>query len=100
MIIYSLYSPSVTSETKYCIQDNTEGVWLSPSLFTCISTIETVWSSTDNLPLLKIPKTRFKSYGDAAFSVAVPNTWNYLQEHIRSVFNHRTFQIQIENLSV
>ena len=34
--------------------------------------------------LLKIPKTRLKTYGDASFSVYGPTQWNNLPEHIRS----------------
>ena len=40
---------------------------------------------SDNLSLLKIPKTRLKSYGDAVFSVPGSTEWNHLSEHIQSV---------------
>jgi len=48
----------------------------------------------DNPSLLKIPKTRLKSYGDAAFSVTEPNTWDHLEKKKHeSCFDCRTFQI-------
>ena len=47
------------------------------------------WNSLVGTPrstnqyLLQIPKTRLKTYGDDAFSVAGPTKWNRLPGHIR-----------------
>ena len=46
-----------------------------------------------NQYLLQIPKTRLKTYGDGAFSVAGPTKWNRLSEHIRLAH-----QIQIKDI--
>jgi len=48
------------------------------------------------MSVLKIPKNRFKSYGDAALSVAGINAWNYLPEHIRSVSTIRLFKSKLK----
>ena len=40
---------------------------------------------SDSLVLWRIPKTKLKSYGGAAFCVVRPNRWRHLPEHIRYV---------------
>ena len=44
---------------------------------------ENIGLRSDNQNLLKIPKSRLKSYGDRAFSVAGPILWNDLPENLR-----------------
>ena len=46
--------------------------------------------------LLSVPKTKFKSYGDRAFSVFGPKLWNKLPERIKSIESIDTFKTELK----
>ena len=54
---------------------------------TCSRTLR----STDQ-KLLAVPKSRLKTYGDRAFSVAVPKLWNELPLDLRSLVTFNLFK--------
>ena len=47
---------------------------------------------SDNCNKLIIPKSRLKSYGDRAFSVAGPKLWNELDDELRLCTKLDTFK--------
>ena len=48
-----------------------------------LSLKENIGLRSDNKNMLKVPKSRLKSYGDRAFSVAGPSIWNTLLDNLR-----------------
>ena len=53
---------------------------------------ENIELRSDNKNLLKIQKSRLKSYGDRAFSVAGPALWNSLPDNLRLCSSLDTFK--------
>lgn len=53
-----------------------------------------------NCFLLTIPKTRLKTKGDRAFSVAGPRLWNTLSPDIRAVPSNGTFKSRLKTCSL
>ena len=51
-------------------------------------------SSSQNF--LSVPRTRFKAYGDRAFSTAAPRLWNQLPPELRSVTSVDQFRSQLK----
>ena len=51
-------------------------------------------SSSQNF--LAVPRTRLKTYGDRAFSVAAPRLWNQLPPELRSVTSVDQFRTQLK----
>ena len=47
---------------------------------------------SSNQILLQVPMSRLKSYGDYAFSVAVPTLWNRLMVDIRNASSLENFK--------
>jgi len=50
--------------------------------------------------LLQVPVSRLESYGDCAFSVAAPTSWNRLPANIRNVSSLENLLISSKNTSI
>ena len=49
-------------------------------------------TSDFNMPVLKVPRSKTKSYGDRRFSVAAPLIWNRLPAELRATSNLKDFK--------
>lgn len=51
---------------------------------------------TANSNLLTVPRTRHRTWGDRAFSVAAPSLWNSLPQHIRDTVDPSIFKSKLK----
>ena len=51
---------------------------------------------SNNQMLLEVPRTKLKSYGDRAFSVAAPKAWNKLPLDVKTITNLETFKQKLK----
>jgi hypothetical protein len=51
---------------------------------------------SDNQQLLKIPRTKSKTFGDRAFAVAAPKIWNSLPQSIKDSNNINSFKTNLK----
>ena len=59
-----------------------------------LNSIRTLLSSTKNL--LKVPKSRTKTYGDRVFSVTGPILWNKLPDELRHELSLNSFKSKLK----
>ena len=55
-----------------------------------------VGSSTVKQPLLAVPRSRLKTYGDRAFSAVAPRLWNQLPPELMGVTSVDQFKMHLK----
>ena len=74
--------------------NNIDGPIYIKELLVPLQSPRTLRSSTKNL--LKVPKSRTKTYGDKAFSVTGPVLWNKLPDELRHELSLNSFKSKLK----